>query len=168
MEEAEKTDLANCLLGKTPKARDDLLASAWEMENAKAKVDRESISRMQLIRQVGSNDCVDGCDGECTTQVLRQNSIPPYVFAEALRDLLTKGRGEFRNILLLGPTNCGKTFLLLPLDKIFKAFFNPANNKYVWIGAEESEIIFLNDFRWTPECCLKRARCTSQHPETTL
>ena len=65
MEEAGKTDLANCLLGKTPKSRDDLLASAWEMENAKAKVDWESISRMQLIRQAGSNDSVEGCDGGC-------------------------------------------------------------------------------------------------------
>ena len=113
LEEVGKTDLANCLLGKTSKARDDVLASAWEMENPKAKVGRKSISRMQLIRQTGSNDCVDGCDGEwlkCATQVLRQSSIHPYVFAEALRDFLTKGRGIFRKILLLGPTNCGKHF----------------------------------------------------------
>ena len=133
MEEVGKTDLANCLLGKTPKAQDDLFASAWEMENAKAKVDRESISRMQLIRQAGNNDCVDGFDGEwlkCATQVLRQNSIHPYVFTEALRDLPTNGREKFRTILLLGPTNFGKTFLLLPLDKILKAFCNPANKKY--------------------------------------
>ena len=32
-----------------------------------------------------------------------------------------------------------------------ETFSNPANDKYAWLGAELAEIIFLNDFRWTPE-----------------
>ena len=34
---------------------------------------------------------------------------------------------------------------------MLKAFSNPSNEKYAWIGAEEVEIIFLNDFRWIYE-----------------
>ena len=83
--------------------------------------------------------------------VLTNNCIHPVVFAEALRDLLEKGRGMFRKVLIVGPANWVKTFLLTPLTKIFETFSNPANDKYAWLGAELAEIIFLNDFRWTPE-----------------
>ena len=72
-------------------------------------------------------------------------------FAAAMRELLTKGRGKFRIILIVGPANCGKTFLLSPLQKIFNNFSNPANDKNAWLGAEKAKIIFLNDLRWSQE-----------------
>ena len=34
---------------------------------------------------------------------------------------------------------------------IFKAFCNPVTGSFAWIGAEDSEIIYLNDFRWHPK-----------------
>ena len=69
-------------------------------------------------------------------------------FSTAIKELLEKGRGRGRTILLTGPANCGKTFLLNPLTKIFDAFCNPATGSFAWIGVEEREIIFLHDFRW--------------------
>ena len=66
-----------------------------------------------------------------------------------MKDLLTKGRGKFRNVMLVGCACSGKTFLLDPLCLLFKAFVNPASDKYAWVGAEDSEVIYLNDFRWT-------------------
>ena len=54
-------------------------------------------------------------------------------------------------MLIVGPANSAKTFLLTPLTKFFENFSNPANDKYVWLGAESAEIIFLIDFRWVPE-----------------
>ena len=72
-------------------------------------------------------------------------------FAVTMRELLTKGRGKFRNILVVGPANCGKTFLLSPSQKTFNTFSNQANDKYAWLGAEKAEMIFLNDFRWSQE-----------------
>ena len=59
-----------------------------------------------------------------------------------------KGRGKYRNIFIKGPANCEKTFLLNPLCKIYHTFCNPATSTFAWVGAEEAEIIFLNDFRW--------------------
>ena len=77
--------------------------------------------------------------------------MQPKSFATALRTLLSKGRGKFRNILLVGPTNCRKTFLLQPLCNIFKTFCNPARDKFAWVGSEEAEIILINNLRWSPE-----------------
>ena len=41
-------------------------------------------------------------------ELLRWNSINIYVFADALKNCLEKGRQKNNNILLTGPTNCGK------------------------------------------------------------
>ena len=72
-------------------------------------------------------------------------------FAMTMGEVLTKGRGKFRNILVVGRANCGKTFSLSPSQKIFNTFSNQANDKYAWLGAEKAEIIFLNDLRWSQE-----------------
>ena len=107
------------------------------------------MQRLEIIQQCADGECVVGCDDvwlECALEVLTNNRIDPIVFAKALRDLLEKGRGKFRNLLIVGPANCAKTFLLTPLTKLFETFSNPANDKYAWLGAELAEIIFLNEF----------------------
>ena len=62
---------------------------------------------------------------------------------------MINGRGKGRNVMIIGPANCGKTFILKPLCDIFNAFVNPASGTFSWVGVEEAEIIFLNDFRWS-------------------
>ena len=49
--------------------------------------------------------------------------------------------------MLIGPANCGKTFILSLLTKIFKYFVSLASGTSVWAGAEKAEFIFLNDLR---------------------
>ena len=73
------------------------------------------------------------------------------MFAENVHDLLRNGRGKNRNLLITGPTNCGKTFILHPLTKIFNTFSNPSSVKYAFVGIEKCEIVMLNDLRWTPD-----------------
>ena len=107
---------------------------------------------MQLVREAHSSHCVPGCDQQwigCARKVLRNNNIHPVVFGSALKDLLTKGRGKFRNVMLVGCADSGKSFLLNPLCKLFKTFVNPAVDKYAWVGVEKYEVIYLNDFRWS-------------------
>ena len=36
-----------------------------------------------------------------------------------------------------------------PLFTIFNVFVNPAKRTFNWVGAEEEEIISLDDFRWS-------------------
>ena len=84
-------------------------------------------------------------------EVLRNNKVHPFVFAAALRDLLINGGGKFRNLLIIGPANCGKTFMLKPLESVYDVFLKPANDNYAWVGADSAEVILLQDFRWSRE-----------------
>lgn len=151
---AGKKDLANFVLSRSSKSLQDLISSTWRMQQASTKLHRRTIGRMERLRTLANDTCVEDCNEnwfQCATEVLRENKVHPFVFAEAMRNLLVNGRGKYRNVLIVGPTNCGKTFLLSPLQLIFETFSNPANDKYAWLGAEEAEVIFLNDFRWSSE-----------------
>ena len=81
--------------------------------------------------------------------MLERNNLCVEEFSLAVMNLLVKGRGKGCNILIFGPANCAKTFLIKALCTIFNAFVNPAKETFNWIGVEEAEIIFLNDFRWS-------------------
>ena len=85
------------------------------------------------------------------TDILNRNGIDVIVFAEAVRILLEKGHGKYRNIYLKGPANCGKTFLLNPLNLIYHTFSNPGTTTFAWVEAEYADVIFLNDFRWSKQ-----------------
>ena len=39
--------------------------------------------------------------------------------------------------------------MLNPQCEIYDAFINPATYNFAWVGADQKEIIFLNDFRWS-------------------
>ena len=149
-----KTDLASFVLGKSQKAINELISSAWKMNDAAANLARSKTSRMERLEQALQGICVEGCQGQwlvCAKEVLKNNGVSLFFFAAAVRELLEKGRGKYRNLMLVGPANCGKTFILDPLNLIFDTFTNPANASYAWLGAETKEVIFLNDFRYSNE-----------------
>ena len=95
---------------------------------------------------------MDGCNHQwitCAKDVLIRKGISVVKFARSIVESLDKGRGKYRNVMMVGPTNCGKTFLLNPLNVIYNTFTNPAPSSFAWVGAEKAECIFLNDFRWS-------------------
>ena len=99
---------------------------------------------MQLPEKVRLSSCVDGHDMEwyiCSRDILQKDGINPYVYADTILDLLILGRGKFRNVMITGPANCGKTFTLKPLEIIYNAFSNPTNDKYAWVGADNTKVI---------------------------
>jgi len=151
-EEGNK-DLAHFLLSRSQKALTDLFESTKRFEKATETVQRSKMTRMEIVERAAENEqCV--CNGDwltCAWQVLVNNAVHPFVFADRVRTLLSAGRGKLRNIIITGPANCGKTFMLRPIEKLFKTFSNPANDKYGWVGADKAEVIFLNDFRWSSE-----------------
>ena len=113
--EEEQANMVAFVLSRSSKSLNDLIENTWRMSNAKASIEREKLTRMEILRKCQSERCVDGCDMdwyECARQVLQLNSINPFVFADAMRQLLEHGRGKFHNLLIVGPANCGKTFLL--------------------------------------------------------
>ena len=146
-----KTDVALYVLNNITKAV-KIVQTSWEMSSAVSDVEHQNKTRIQIIQDVLKEDCVAGCGGEWkqrAIETLERNNICPTEFALAIKTALEKGRGKNRNILIVGPTDCGKTFVLKPLCDIFHAFVNPATGSFAWVGVHECEIIYLNDFRWT-------------------
>ena len=149
-----KTDLAEFLINRTPRAVADILNSTWQIENAQEKLARSKKTRMQILQEARESECAEGCDGQwqiCAEEILTNNGVPVNVFRDAMTEVLSKGRGKYRNIMITGNANCGKTFLLNPLTVIYETFCNPATGSFAWVGVENAECIFLNDFRWSPQ-----------------
>lgn len=71
-------------------------------------------------------------------EVLIQNCMNRYVFAETVRNLLQQERSQNRNLFIAGPA---KTFISIPLTKIYKTFQNPSSNKYAFVGVKGKDII---------------------------
>ena len=147
-----KTDLAEFIANRGAKAVDEALSVGWELEEAEGKMERSEKSRAEILYSQLGKECVVGCDRrwlQMARNLLERNNIAGDDFSEAIRNLLDKGRGKYRNLYLKGPSNCGKTFLLNPLTSIYNTFCNPASTTFAWVGAEEAEVLFLNDFRWS-------------------
>jgi hypothetical protein len=152
--EEGKTDLAEFIVNRGKKVVSEVIATAWEMDSAQQTQERQCKTRIELLNEAYRGECTCSTIQQwhnCALQLLSNNSIAIDNFAKCVKELLTKGRGKFRNIMLTGPANCGKTFLLDPLNKIFHTFTNPASTSFAWVGAEKAEVVFLNDFRWSPQ-----------------
>ena len=144
-----KSDIAEFIVNRAPRVVSEVLATAWEMTNAQAKLDRSKKTRIEILEEAAQGQCTSGCNGEwfiCASEVLEQNGIRREAFTTAIRELLEKGRSKFCNIMICGPANSGKTFLLNPLTSIYDTFSNPASTPFAWVGAEDAECIFLTTF----------------------
>ena len=146
-----RRDVALYVLNNTPRAV-KIMQTCWEIVDAVNNEERQKKSRIQLLQEARKQRCVPGCDGKwksLASETLERNNYSTKAFGDAIIHALDMGRGKGRNILLIGPANCGKTFLVKPLCLIFNAFENPASGTFAWVGVEQAEIIFLNDFRWS-------------------
>ena len=80
-------------------------------------------------------------------EILRNNDVNKFVFADNVRELLREERGKNCNLIITGRSNCRKTFILNPLNTIFDTFTNPSSCKYAFVGVEKKELMLLNDLR---------------------
>ena len=79
----------------------------------------------------------------CATEVLR-NNVNKAKFSRSVQELLEKGRGKYRNVMITGAANCGKTFILKPLTLIYDTFSNPTFSSFAWVGAKVEAALTLN------------------------
>ncbi len=94
-----KTDLAEWVLTYTSKAKGEIISATCGMEVGSIKLARQYTQIMGLIHEAMETECPDSCVGFWLTSVkelLRKNSINPYVFADAVCTLLEKGSGKYR------------------------------------------------------------------------
>ena len=149
-----KIELATYVMSKTAKQLTDLVEMTWRMAGAKKTVERQKSDRLGLLQDAFGKPCTCTQSGEwyeLAIETLQNNSVNKFVFAHSIRDLLKHGRSKNRNLMIVGKSNCAKSFLFLPLEIIYNTFANPANNKYGWINVDRAEVILLNDIRWSPE-----------------
>lgn len=149
-----QNDLAAFVLSRKEILLEELITNTYRLQNSEGDLLRQKTSRIELLREKCAGECVVNCNKlwlKSALEVLELNKIHPVLFATAMRDLIIRGRGKWRNILIIGERNCAKTFLLKPLESIYKCFTNPAKDKYAWVGADEAEVIILQDLRWDSE-----------------
>ena len=140
-----KTDLVQYVLNNNGKKVNEIISTIWELHFANETIKRTLQSRMDMLTECLSEEYGEGCNGvwlSSAKDVLANNSIPLKVFSDAVKDLLNHGRGKYKNIMIVGPANCAKTFLLNPLTSIYKCFVNSASTTFAWVGAEEAEVSF--------------------------
>ncbi len=110
------------VLNKNPKALSDQISNMWKLLSAQTVVEREKMGRVALELSYLNRLWVKNCNAvwyECALRALSNNDIFIYVLANAVRRCLCKGHKKLNNIMLTGPANCGKSFLLNPLELIF-------------------------------------------------
>lgn len=147
-------DLYNFIINKPTKALSELVSTTWKIQEAAKTLERERRSIMSIIQEHAAGQCASECEGEwlkCAKEVLRNNNVNLFHYASVVRQCFTKGRQKHNNILIVGPTNCGKSFLLNPIELMFKTFMNPATGRYALTGLDQCEVAYFNDFRWSPE-----------------
>ena len=148
---AGQTDIADFIFKRNESFLRELIEKSWKMNDAKKVNSDNKTSRFEKLEKFTTSECV--CQGlwlECALEVLYLNEINPQVFAYHMRQSFILGRGKYRNIILIGPRDCAKSFLFKPLKKMYgdKLFENPASDKFAWVGADKAQVILLNDFRW--------------------
>ena len=151
-----EVDLASNLFSRSEKSISEIIGKTWLLKTASKQLQQSSVIRIAQIEKCAQENCFNRCNGnwfESALQVLKYNNINLIDFAASVYQLLEKGRGKHRNMMLIGPSNSGKTFMFKPLKLIFEnaVFENPSNDKYAWIGAEKAQVILLQDFRYTKE-----------------
>ena len=153
-DEDGNSDLYSFVMNNSKRIQ-DILDAAWKLHDAHKRATESSLSRMDTIQNTAGGPCVEGCNGrwlQLALATLRKNGVNQHDFAVALYQALEKGRGKHRNVMIIGPYDSGKTFILNPLKKVFKnTFENPSSSRFAWIGADTASVIFLNDYRWSPQ-----------------
>ena len=135
------------------KGREELVEDAWRMERAESLLRNEEINCMEVLTEHAKKDNCE-CDGfwlRLALDLLDKNGIDPHVFSEAVRIPMTKGREKHVNLIIVGPADCAKTFILQPITKaIPNTFESPAKGMFGWLGVDKANAVFLNDLRWIP------------------
>ena len=144
--------LFDYLFNMKKRDRVELVSDAWRFADSDTILREENIAVMKYIMEKNYPcECNEGEWKWCAQNLFERNNIDLNDFREALQRCLTLGRRKHNNLMLVGPTSSGKTFLLKPLQKMVPhVFSNPPGSTFGWMGAENANLVFLNDMRWKP------------------
>ena len=136
------------------KRRKDVISDAWKLHKARNEIALKQKSRLAIIEEViAENKCVCPNRGLWFTLAIDlcyKNNLYPEDVGKKMYKCLVGGRKKHNNLIIIGESNCAKTFLLEPLNKVFKEGVQnaPASSVFGWLGVNKKRVIYLNDFRW--------------------
>ena len=95
--------MAEFIVNRGSKVFNEVLRTAWEMEEAKAAQERAVKSRLEILQEAREEPCT--CEQASrwhasATEIREHNSISWKSIARAVKDLSCKGRGKYRDIML--------------------------------------------------------------------
>ena len=138
-----------------PKSHTDLITTVWRIENSEETLDRDNKTRLEILQEAKLKGCSEEGEKKCAgswfkaaVETLENNGIEQKRFSGLVLNSIINGRGKGRNVMICGPTNCAKSFMLMPLTKIYNCFMTPSQGTYNWVDAPDKELIFLNDLRY--------------------
>ena len=139
------------------KSRQDILDTAWRIQDSEKNNERESKSLINNLHDAALENCRTDpntgmkCCGKwfnAALDILERNDIKPEFFAGLIHTALKHGRGKGRNVMIIGETNCAKSFMLMPLLHIYDCFTSPSGSTFNFVGAHEKEVLVFNDLRY--------------------
>ena len=89
---------------------------------------RNQKERLEILHETMSNACAVNnaigklCNGlwlQSALEILQNNNISQTYVSELVVKSLKHGRGKGRNLMICHPTNYAKTFILMPITKLF-------------------------------------------------
>ena len=120
-------------------------------QRAKEKIRRAGMTREQLLEEyVAQKACSCAKPGHChglMKEILQTNGLDGTLQKEVL-GALRAGRAKQRTLCLLGPTDCGKSFLFKGLAEVYQTYQKPDGGTYQLEDLLGSELVFLNDFEY--------------------
>lgn len=126
-----QTDLAEIIVNQSSKSFHDLIDNTYKMYDISSVIERENKSHLEFMHKAFTGECAKGCMRQwvgSACEFLVQNQVNAFVYGASLQDLLKRGSGTFRKLLIIGQSNSDKTFLLKPPEVIFRDFIHSAND----------------------------------------
>ena len=126
-------------------------AKVVKAQQAKETLRRSHLTREQLLDEYFTkNTCSCASNGHCHAlmkRILQKNGLDGTWQKEVLGTLRT-GRAKMRNLCLLGPPDCAKSFLLKGLEEVYQTYTRPDGGSYQLEDLLGAELVFLNDFEY--------------------
>lgn len=127
------------------------LAKVVKAQQAKETLRRSQLTREQLLDEYFTkNTCTCSPSGHCHAlmkRILQKNGLDGTWQKEVL-GTLRSGRAKMRNLCLLGPPDCAKSFLLKGLEDVYRTYTRPDGGSYQLEDLLGAELVFLNDFEY--------------------
>lgn len=129
----------------------ELMERVRRVAGAEATAARRQMTRVQILAAAAEGTCTCETPGRwaaAAEDVVQRNGYAEREIQRAIFHSLNLGRAKQRNLVLVGDTNRAKSFVMDPVELVFKCFTPPDTGSHQLADIAGSEVLYLNDFEW--------------------